>query len=199
MDLGCAVGRTTFELAREFDEVIGLDLSSRFIECATELKEKGCIDYSIIIEGELVTPCKADLSALKLESARNRVRFYQGDACHLEAQHKDYDLIFAGNLLDRLQDPGRFLDSVHRYLKVGGLLVMSSPYTLLSQFTPRQNWLGGFIDNGKEVRVLDGMKKVLASHFDMLDEPVDIPFVIRETQRKYQHTLAELSYWKRMS
>lgn len=34
LDLGCAVGRTSFELARVFAEVVGLDLSSRFIEAA---------------------------------------------------------------------------------------------------------------------------------------------------------------------
>lgn len=29
LDLGCAVGRTSFELAREFDEVAGVDRSKR--------------------------------------------------------------------------------------------------------------------------------------------------------------------------
>jgi putative 4-mercaptohistidine N1-methyltranferase len=197
LDLGCAVGRTSFELARQFEEVVGIDLSARFIECAKNLKEKGSLEYSIITEGELLIPSKADLPALKLDSVRDKVSFYQEDACHLGAQHKDYDLIFAGNLLDRLQNPGEFLSSVHSFLKVGGLLVMSSPYTLLEEYTPRQNWLGGYVKDGKEIRVLDGIKKVLEPHFVMLNEPMDVPFVIRETRRKYQHTIAELSCWKR--
>ena len=196
LDLGCAVGRTTFELAREFNEVIGLDLSARFIECATQLKEKVSVEYRMITEGELVTPCQADLSRLKLDQVTNKVSFYQEDACNLAAHHKDYDLIFAGNLLDRLQDPKQFLSSVHNYLSEDGILVMSSPYTLLAEYTPRENWLGGYIENGKEVRVLEGIKKVLDPHFEMINEPIDVPFVIRETSRKFQHTLAELSSWR---
>jgi len=30
LDVGCAVGRATFELARSFDETVGIDLSARF-------------------------------------------------------------------------------------------------------------------------------------------------------------------------
>ena len=42
LDLGCAVGRATFELAREFNEVTGLDFSARFIRIGVELKETAC-------------------------------------------------------------------------------------------------------------------------------------------------------------
>lgn len=198
LDLGCAVGRTAFELACEFNEVVGVDLSARFIECANQLKARQTMDYSIIIEGELVTPCKADLSTLHLDQVRNKVSFFQEDACNLGDQHGNYDLIFAGNLLDRLQDPKQFLSSVHQYLNKGGFLIMSSPYTLLDEYTPRENWLGGYMDNGKEVLVLEGVRKVLEPHFTMSSDPVDVPFVIRETKRKFQHTIAELSCWQRI-
>lgn len=198
LDLGCAVGRTSFELAREFSEVIGVDLSARFIECATQLKERGSLNYQMISEGELVIPCQADLSILNLDQVSSKVTFYQEDACALAHHHQDYDLIFAGNLLDRLYDPKQFLGSIHHHLKEDGILVMSSPYTLLTDYTPRENWLGGFMQNGKEVHMLDGIKKALEQHFIMLDEPIDVPFVIRETSRKFQHTVAELTSWKRI-
>lgn len=198
LDLGCAVGRTSFELAREFNEVIGVDLSTRFIQCAIDLKEKGNLDYQIIKEGELVSPLSANLSKLGLNRYKHNVNFYQGDACNLGEQHKDYDLIFAGNLLDRLQDPEQFLKSIHNYLRIGGLLVMSSPYTLLEEYTPRKNWIGGYLENGKEISVLDGIKNILKPHFSLSCDPIDVPFVIRETNRKFQHTVAELSCWKRV-
>ena len=38
LDLGCAVGRSTFELARHCGEVIGIDYSPRFIEVARHLQ-----------------------------------------------------------------------------------------------------------------------------------------------------------------
>jgi len=31
----------------------------------------------------------------------------------------------------------------------------------------------------------------------LVEEPKDLPFVIRETARKYQHTIAQLSIWRR--
>lgn len=34
LDLGCAVGRSTFELAREYGEVVGIDISQTFIDGA---------------------------------------------------------------------------------------------------------------------------------------------------------------------
>lgn len=198
LDLGCAVGRTTFEIARDFDQVIGLDLSNRFVECATHLKETGSLKYNISNEGELVTPCRAHLAAFHLDQERSKVEFFQEDACNLDPRHQNYDLIFAGNLLDRLHEPKQFLSSIHKYLAIGGVLVISSPYTLLTEYTPRENWVGGFVENGKDVSVLDGMKKILEPHFLLMNDPLDVPFVIRETRRKFQHTIAELSSWKRI-
>ena len=40
LDIGCAIGRSTFELAGGFDEVIGVDFSTRFIQEAQKIKEK---------------------------------------------------------------------------------------------------------------------------------------------------------------
>jgi SAM-dependent methyltransferase len=38
LDLGCAVGRSTFELSRWATEVVGIDLSRRFIEAANQVR-----------------------------------------------------------------------------------------------------------------------------------------------------------------
>ena len=54
LDIGCAVGRSTFELAREFDEVVGIDYSSAFIAKCQQLKITGESDYTLTVEGDLV-------------------------------------------------------------------------------------------------------------------------------------------------
>ena len=36
-----------------FDEVIGIDISSKSIEKANQLKKNGCIPYSIYLEGDI--------------------------------------------------------------------------------------------------------------------------------------------------
>ncbi|MFW5824817.1 MAG: putative 4-mercaptohistidine N1-methyltransferase [Marinobacter sp.] len=197
LDLGCAVGRASFELARAFDEVVALDLSTRFIGAANALKRDGEVDYFLRDQGELGRQATADLASHQLANRADRVRFEVADACNLGPEHNGYDLVFAGNLIDRLRDPGAFLSGVHRLLNDKGVLVISSPYTLLEEFTPRANWIGGYRRTGEDFTVLDGMKEILTPHFDLLGEPVDVPFVIRETARKYQHTIAELTAWQK--
>ena len=40
-------------------------------------------------------------------------------------------------------------------------------------------------------------KNFLAPRFVLLHVPQDMEFVLRETRRKFQHTLAELTVWER--
>ena len=55
LDIGCSVGRASFELAKEFDFVSGLDFSARFIRIAYQMQEKGVIHYELPVEGEIVS------------------------------------------------------------------------------------------------------------------------------------------------
>lgn len=197
LDLGCAVGRSTFELARSFDTVVGVDLSHRFIETAETLRRGGRCEGRAVEEGELTRPIVADLGVLGLSDAATRTAFRVRDAAEVPAD--PVDLVLAANLIDRMADPGAFLASLHRYLVPGGHVVIASPYTLMEAFTPRAAWLGGFEQNGQPVRVLDGMRKQLEPHFVLEAPPEDVPFVIPETARKHQHTLAELTVWRRIT
>ena len=53
VDIGCAVGRTSFELTRTFDYVLGLDYSARFIQVASMLQTHDAIPYKFTLEGEI--------------------------------------------------------------------------------------------------------------------------------------------------
>lgn len=198
LDLGCALGRATFELARGFDEVTGVDFSARFIAEAARIAEQGVLRYALTDEGELASPRERSLAELGLDPFRHQVAFFQGDACALDPRFSGYDLILAANLIDRLHHPARFLDGAHARLNPGGLLVIASPYTWLAEHTPREAWLGGFERHGKAVTSLDGIKTRLATHFRLAREPEEVPFVIRETRRKFQHTLSEVTIWERL-
>jgi putative 4-mercaptohistidine N1-methyltranferase len=199
LDLGCAVGRASFELAREFEHVTGIDFSARFIRVALQLKERGNAYFELVEEGDVVSYHEARLSDAGLEDAAQRVEFFQGDATNLKPQFTDYDLILAANLLDRLYDPKRFLETIHQRLKPGGILVVTSPYTWLEEFTKKENWLGGFRQAGEPCMTLDALRDLLAPHFILRARPRDVEFVIRETRRKFQHTVSELTAWERTS
>jgi putative 4-mercaptohistidine N1-methyltranferase len=169
LDLGCAVGRTTFELARKFDHVTGLDFSARFIRIAFQLREKGVTHYELQEEGEIVSYHEKRLSDFGLESFKDKVEFFQADAVNLKPQFSNYDLIFAGNLLDRLSEPGKFLSTVHERLNPGGLLIITSPYTWLEEFTKRENWVGGIRKDGEPYTTLEGLQDLLGVHFKMIE------------------------------
>jgi len=198
LDLGCAAGRASFELARRFERVTGIDFSARFIGLGVQMAEQGVLRYCFPDEGDLVAYRERRLADLGLEGVRHRVQFFQGDACNLKPLFTGYDLILAANLIDRLYSPARFLGRAHERLNPGGLLVIASPYTWLVEHTPREEWLGGFKKDGESYTTLDGLKDLLGSHFRLLGAPLELPFVIRETRRKFQHSLSEVTLWERL-
>lgn len=197
LDLGCSVGRASFELAREFGFVNGLDFSARFIRIAYQMQEKGILRYELPEEGDIVSYHERRLAELNLTEAANRVEFYQADAQNLKPQFNAYDLILAANLLDRLSKPALFLDTIHERLNDGGLLVIASPYTWLEEFTSRENWIGGYRKDGEPYTTLDGLREHLDVHFSMIVEPRDVEFVIRETSRKFQHAISQVTVWQK--
>jgi putative 4-mercaptohistidine N1-methyltranferase len=141
---------------------------------------------------------EVDLARFGLAGIRERVAFHQADACNLPDKFSGYDLVLAANLIDRLYAPRRFLTTIHERMNPGGVLVITSPYTWLEEFTKKEEWLGGFKEAGENVTSLDGLKAALAPHFRQIGAPRDVPFVIRETRRKFQHSIAELTAWERL-
>lgn len=198
LDLGCASGRSSFELALHFKHVDALDYSARLIQAPSALQSSGVQRYAIQDEGELVSYKEITTEDLGYSEIKDRVAFMQGDACNLPEKYSDYDLVFAGNLIDRLYDPTLFLNLIKSRIRTGGYLVITSPYTWLEDFTVKDKWLGGFKANtGENYTTLEGLRDALAPEFKPVGEAQDVPFVIRETRRKYQHSVAELSVWQK--
>ena len=198
LDIGCAVGRASFELARNFEFVNGLDFSARFIRIAYQMQEKGMTRYALVEEGDIVSYHEKRLADLGLDTVADRIEFFQADATNLKPQFTNYDLILAANLIDRLYDPKKFLSTIHERLNMGGVLVIASPYTWLEEFTKHENWVGGIRKDGEPYTTFDGITDILKAHFRMVGEPRDIEFVIRETGRKFQHTRSQLSAWEKI-
>jgi 5-histidylcysteine sulfoxide synthase/putative 4-mercaptohistidine N1-methyltranferase len=196
LDIGCSVGRSAFEFARFFAHVDAIDFSARFIQSGVRLQQGGDVLYEIPTEGELAVSRTVSLERLGLQSAGPRVLFMQGDACNLKALYVGYDLVFAGNLIDRLYDPALFLEGLGDRILPGGLLVLTSPYTWLEDYTPKAKWIGGRREHGEPLSTLEGLTRVLSPRFSPVHRE-DIPFVIRETSRKHQHTIAEMTVWAR--
>lgn len=193
LDLGCAVGRSTFELARHCGSALGIDYSQRFIDAVQAISRMGSVSYARTDEGALTTPLTAQVPE-GLESGR--VAFEQGDAMDLREDIGSFDVVLLANLIDRLREPRRCLARLPALVRAGGQLVITSPYTWLEEFTPRENWLGGFERDGQRVSTRDGLQAVLAADFDLVAVK-DLPFLIREHARKFQWSVAEATLWRR--
>jgi putative 4-mercaptohistidine N1-methyltranferase len=194
LDLGCAVGRSTFELARHCFKVIGLDYSTRFIRTCDVLRDWGEIAYERTDEGPLTTPL---IARVDKSISRTRASFETGDACNLPLGWEPFDVILMANLIDRLPDPHKCLATLPLLLKPGGQLVITSPYTWLEEFTPREKWLAGrFNDKGEPIGTLESLKEILAPKF-LFRGTKDLPFLIREHARKFQWSVSQASLWRR--
>jgi len=198
LDMGCAVGRASFELARHFAQVDGVDYSARFIDVALTLAAHDRFRYALVQEGDLPDYAEARLSSLGITQAQiQRVHFTQGDACNLKPGYQGYDLVLAANLLDRLREPKRFLLEIVQRMNPGGVLILASPYSWSQEYTPKAQWLGGVRENGEALGTYQALQRLLAASCDELAPPQDLPFVIRETARKYQHSLSQVTVWRR--
>ncbi len=197
LDLGCATGRATFELAKSFDEVEGIDFSARFIGVGVKLKNDGYVAYASKTEGDLAERKKVTIEDLGYENLKERVAFWQGDACNLKPNFNSYDLVMATNLIDRLYNPKLFLQEIKNRINSGGILMLTSPYTWQESSTKKEFWLGGYKDeSGKEVKTLDTLKEILGDEFELIHLQ-DLEFVIKESARKFQHSVAEVSVWRK--
>lgn len=189
LDLGCAVGGSSFELGRYFDEVVGIDFSGRFIAAATQMGKERVVTVRAPREGTMSDELKLELPA---DLRTEHVRFEQGDACRLRADLGTFDFVLMANLIDRLPDPAKCLERLPDLVSPGGWMVVTSPYTWLEEYTPREKWM---MD---ERGTLSALEKKLTPAFK-LRKTMDLPFLIREHRRKYQWSVAEGSVWERMA
>lgn len=187
LDLGCAVGRATFELSRHCDEVVGVDASERFITAARAMQRAGELTYDAPLEGDL---CESQTARRPVEARPDRVTFEVGDALALRPGLGSFDCVLAANLLDRVPEPARLLRGFAGLVRPGGQLVLTSPYTWMEDYTPRSEWL---------TRDSRRTTEVLASHLEAFRfvRRLDLPFVLREHARKFQWSVAEATVWHR--
>ena len=189
LDIGCAVGRSSFELARHCREVIGIDYSRAFIDAAETIREQGGRDYDYVIEGDRIARGTARVPS---GVDASRISFEAGDAMELRGDLGSFDVVLAANLLCRLPEPRKFLARLPSLVLAGGQLLLTTPFTWLEDYTPRDSWIGGRGD----VASAEALTDLLSPHFE-LREQKDLPFLIREHVRKFQWSVAWGTRWVR--
>lgn len=185
LDVGCAVGRSSFEMSRFCEEVIGIDFSAAFVAAAGKVGEEGRATLKRHVEAALYEEIEVKLPEGVFPE---KVRFEQGDAMNLRADLGGFDRVLAANLLCLLPQPMDFINRLGALVNKGGELILTTPATWLEEFTAQENW--------PKERTAEWLQEVLSDEFELLEETEE-PFLIRETARKFQWTVAHLSRWRR--
>lgn len=185
LDLGCAVGRSSFELARRFDHVVGIDYSHAFIDAARHLQRDGKMPYQRLDVGGRLTSLEAKVAD---DIDRNRVSFEWGDAMDLAPNLGAFDAVLMSNLLCRLPDPKKLLARLQgpeALVRSGGVVVMATPFSWLEEYTPKDNWLADV------PAVADLMPEY------QLVAQKNWPFMIRDHRRRFEYIITAVSVWRR--
>lgn len=190
LEVGCAVGASAFELARHCRRVEAGDYSNSFITAAQTLARMGRHETIRTVEGIITEPFTA---VVPPEIDRSRVEFSVQDATALPEGMGPYDVVLAANLICRLPDPEAFLSRLAGLVKPGGQLLLTTPFTWLEDYTPRERWIGG---NEPGRRSEEELARRLSGDF-RLHRRRDLPFLIREHERKYQLGIALGTSWIR--
>ncbi len=194
LDLGCAVGRSTFELSRWAQGVVGIDSSTAFIESAKVIQSTGRAIVQRIEEGEIASTFEVHLPP---GIDPQHCCFEVGDAMNLRKDLGQFDVILAANLIDRVPSPRTLLKLLKDLVKPQGFLLLFSPYTWLAEFSAIEEWIGGRYDKKQNpVRSFDEIHALLTPNFDLV-RTKDFPFLIREHARKYQWSVAQGTVWHR--
>ncbi len=190
LDLGCAVGRSSFELARYCSEVQAIDYSEAFIQAARAIQQNGFLDFKIKQVANLTTPAVARLPE---GIDPQRVAFAVGDAHRDPQEFTPFDVVHAANLLCRMVSPGILLNRLPELVKPGGQLILATPHTWLEEFTPFANRPGASTGQEDPSKALQAE---LSKNFELLAEK-EMPFLIREHARKFQWSVSLATVWQR--
>lgn len=180
LDLGCATGRASFELARYFHEVFGIDASWSLIAAATALRHDQPLPYELVTD---VGRSETRVAARPSDVAVARVGFVCEDALDLPASLGTFDAVIAANLFDRVRRPTDALRRAAERVAAAGVLVVTCPYTWNEAFTPRSEWRLDY--------------EVLGNAFARIHEE-DVCLVLREHGRKYELVVAHVTVWRRL-
>ena len=166
LDLGCATGRLSLELAKYSQYAIGLDASWQFVTNALKIV---CSNEKVSVRINDIGGKPPIEGRLKGFGIRNCC-FIVADAHNIPFDESTFDLVLSVNLIDRVPEPIEMISQAHRVLKANGRLVITDPFDWGEKSTQNElYWKGHFRDflpneNWKIESIVDGIPFILRHH-----------------------------------
>ena len=147
IDVGCSVGRGTFELARATGELtVGLDLNFSMLRIAEGVRGRGRVRYRRRRVG-LVFDSVYEAAP---ELPRENVSFWCADAAAIPFATGSFRGAFCLNLLDCVPSPLGLLVELGRLVMQGGEVALSTPFDWAVGATASSAWMGGHSQRGPQ-------------------------------------------------
>lgn len=167
LDSGCAVGRFTFEMAKKFDLVIGIDNSVAFIRTARELMTQRRLPVVLPEEGLLQRQLTLTLPA---DWPTDNLEFLVADAQALPFRTGTFAGLASLNLVDKLPDPLQHMQEINRVAQPKeAQFLFSDPFSWSTQVAPATSWLGGTPSGPFAGRAQDNIVALLEGRKGCLD------------------------------
>ncbi|GBC59754.1 SAM-dependent methyltransferase [Desulfonema ishimotonii] len=141
LDVGCAVGRFTFEMSAKSDLAVGIDRSVAFIRWARKLMCDRRVIFSVITEGQMTERKEIVLPA---HWKSEKVEFIVANALALPFPNSCFSALASLNMLDKVTKPLRHLLEVNRVARHrGARFIFTDPFSWSDKNAPKNEWLGG--------------------------------------------------------
>ena len=192
LDIGCSVGRLSFELTQTHSHVIGIDTSLAFIKKARELMRNKRLEFDLIVEGHITEKRTCDFN-----NGWNfdRVDFIVADALALPFPGNTFKTVTSINILEKVTRPLRHLMDINRVLKNStSMFIFSDPFSWNEAVSDPEHWLGGRVSgNGSGLRGMDNVIHYMWGKRDIFNPPMEITekgsvtWKIRKTENLWEH------------
>ncbi len=189
IDVGCAVGRTSFALAEGTGElVLGIDLNFSMLRTASRVLRSGVVRYPRRRVGVAYDRREYEVELAGAE----RVDFWACDAAALPFADASFAVAACLNVLDCVASPAELLSTLARVLSPGGKALVTSPYDWSPGATPIEAWIGGHSQRTSEAgrseavlrRLLTpGAHPAAVPGLQIVAEEVSIPWRVRMHER----------------
>jgi len=190
VELGCSIGPDLRTLGEVAQHVIGVDLQVAAVRAAhTQLcgEEVPLLER---IEGRSFKTAKP----IRL-AERDNIQVVVGNAMDPPLFANTTDIVLAVNLIDSVSNPLALLGQMDALLKVGGLLIVTSPFAWRDTLTPPEEALGGgtfepFVELGSAEalrRILEGRLPVSVPFRYEVLKTEDVPWTLRDHARAMTH------------
>jgi SAM-dependent methyltransferase/uncharacterized protein YbaR (Trm112 family) len=145
LDVGCSVGRATFELAARSDDlVLGVDLNLAMLAIARRVALTGRVAHALRRLGIVYDQRSFDVDL----GHRDRVDFWACDAMALPFADASLDGVVSFNVADCIASPLTHLIEIGRVLRPGAEVALTTPYDWSENVTAIESWIGGHSQRG---------------------------------------------------